>query len=158
MSISSSLHPAFAPQKLAVEHQTCLSQHRYSSWIRPKNLTALPAWIQQRRGQGGNHASEMCVEESGGMVKETLGHSAIMRAEYDSHPSLLSNQRVQAAGDQSGRVRKYFWIARETCHTKQQQQQQQQHHRGLVWRYPGAVIIEGDDIKSESSKQAVYYV
>lgn len=56
-----------------------LCNSRYSSWIRPKNLTVrvLQACIQQRRGQGGSHASAMCVEESGGMVKETLGHSAI---------------------------------------------------------------------------------
>lgn len=43
----------------------------------------LEAWIQQRRGQGGNSVSEMCgcvcvcVEESGGMVKEAPGHTTI---------------------------------------------------------------------------------
>lgn len=59
--------------------QNLLDNSRYRTWIRPKNWTVrvLRAWIQQRRGQGGSHASVECVEESGGMVKETLGHSAI---------------------------------------------------------------------------------
>lgn len=68
-----------------------LGNSRYSSWIRPKNWTVrvLKAWIQDRRGQGGSHASDMCVEESGGMVKETLGHSAITIGELNmilTHP------------------------------------------------------------------------
>lgn len=68
-----------------------LGNSRYSSWIRPKNWTVrvLQAWIQQRRGQGGSHASAMRVEESGGTVKETLGHSAITIGELNmilTHP------------------------------------------------------------------------
>lgn len=47
------------------------------------------AQIQQRRGQGGSHASAVCVEESGGMVKETQGHSEITIGELNmilTHP------------------------------------------------------------------------
>lgn len=68
-----------------------LGNSRYRSWIRPKNwaLRVLRAWIQQRRGQGGNHTSAVFVEESGGMVKETLGHSEITIGELNmilTHP------------------------------------------------------------------------
>lgn len=83
-----------------------LGNTRCTSWIQPKKWSAGSIDPAEERGKVG----AMYVEESGGMVKETPGHSAITIAELNlslTHPCCRTKQ-YRRLGTKVGECRGIF--------------------------------------------------